>query len=352
MAHVALIVDSDPGRRREFTTRVETLFRDLPRAKTHSAAAGDMMCLWSCGDTAPVSLHRDGDSLAVLIGYAIDDAGQWLTAKELAERWLRPQTNPEAFDGYHVGLVYDAKRGLVTGVDPFGLFPFYFAELGTKEDVVFLASSTPEAISAHPRFRSAIDRAGLAGILFGHGLIDNRPLLAGIRRAPTGHHVRWTKETGCEQVATYHPANRSPSPEESPTDLRRRIGAEFVRAIHRHRPGNAETTMLLSGGLDSRLVAASLVESGIPTRALILGEPDDHEVIAGRSVARQLGLPHEVISTESFRTEFASAAHETVRFGHLSSAPSPDDFADALAVATPPGSFFWSGMMLDWIFDL
>jgi asparagine synthase (glutamine-hydrolysing) len=351
LAHLALAIDCDHTRRREFSGRVQKLFGDLPHATIHTAEAGDLTCVWGCSDNAPVSVHRNADSLAILIGYAIDDAGTWLTAQDLAARWRDPAAASDTFDGYHLGLVYDSRRGLVTGIDPFGLFPLYFAELGAKGDSVLLASSTPEAIAAHPRFCFTIDRLGLAGILFGHGLMDNRALLAGVRRVATGHQLRWTIEKGSDLVETYHPIPSPPPADESPADLRERIGAEFLRAIRRHRPGNSETSMLLSGGLDSRLVAASLVESGIPTRALILGEPGDHEVIAGSSVATQLGLTQQIIPTESSRIDFTSAVRETVRFGHLSSAPSPEDFAEGLALASSPGRYFWSGMLLDRVFQ-
>src|ERR1700679_2100269 len=123
MAHVALVIDRDHTRRREFSGRVQSLFRDLPRARTHTAETGDMLCVWSCSDNAPVSVHRSGDLLAILIGYAIDDAGNWLNAQDLAEQWNNPASSSKAFDGYHLGLVYDATRGLITGIDPFGLFP-------------------------------------------------------------------------------------------------------------------------------------------------------------------------------------------------------------------------------------
>lgn len=351
MAHLALIIDSDHGRRREFTGRVQTLFGDLPRSTTHTADHGDLACIWGCPDKTPVSMHRDGNLLAILLGYAVDDAGHWLTAHDLVERWHDPVSSSNVFDGYHLGFVYDAKRGLVMGIDPFGLFPLYFAELHSGGDRVFLASSTPEAIGTHRCFRPRVDRLGLAGILFGHGLMDNRGLLAGVQRPATGHQVRWTKEKGAEQIETFHPVGSPPPANESPVDLRRRIGAEFLRAIRRHRPGTAQTSMLLSGGLDSRLVAASLVECGIPTSALILGEPEDYEVIAGSAVATQLGLPHQIIPTESTKTDFTEVVRETVRFGHLSSAPSPEDFAEGLALAECTGTYYWSGLLLDWIFQ-
>ena len=170
-------------------------------------------------------------------------------------------------------------------------------------------------------------------------------------RVSTGHHLHWSDERGSEQVEAYRLTGTPQPADESPEEVHRHVSDVFVRAIRRHRPANRDTSLLLSGGLDSRLVAACLVESGISTRAVILGQPDDHEVIAGCSVATQLGMPHDVLSTESMDSQFTGAVCDYVRFGHLSSAPSAEDFAEGLSLAGPTGSFFWSGVPLDWVFQ-
>ena len=135
MAHLALLHDADPARRDQFAAATRSLFAELPGTTTGAATAGPVTCLWVASPTAPIDLHLDGDRLALLIGYAVNDAGTWATGRELADAWL------------------------AEGGDPFGLFPLYHATFPSGAVAI---SSTPEAFPCHPEFRWAIDRPALA----------------------------------------------------------------------------------------------------------------------------------------------------------------------------------------------
>ncbi len=111
MAHLALLHDNDPVRREQFTANVRGLFAELPGTAIGEAHAGPVACLWVAGPRAPISVHRAGDGLAVLAGYAVDDASRWMTAGELADAWLAADAEQHAHDGYHVAVAYDPARG-------------------------------------------------------------------------------------------------------------------------------------------------------------------------------------------------------------------------------------------------
>ncbi len=347
MAHLAILVDDDASARDAFAAAVGRQFADLPNATLFEERSGPLVAIWACGPHTPVSVHREGGVFALLIGHAIDDGGHHLTAGQLAQRWLAPAAEPQLFDGYHVGVVHDPAAGLVAGVDPFGMFPLVFGPVGQSG---FIVSTTPAVFSAHPAFRPRIDRLGLAGILLAHGPLDNRPLLAGIRRLATGHQVRW-RFGQVTEVEAHRLVGTPPPPRETPDETRRRIDHELVTAIRRHRPPTGETSLLLSGGLDSRLVAGILAAEGMPSRALVLGRPDDFEVVAGSAVARALGMPIEVVSTESLDAGFPDRVRKAVRFSHLHSAPGADDFAEGLGSARSTAACFWSGIGFDWVFE-
>ncbi|MEI7782380.1 MAG: hypothetical protein WCJ18_10710, partial [Planctomycetota bacterium] len=196
---------------------------------------------------------------------------------------------------------------------------------------------------------------GLTGILLAHGPLADRPLLAGVRRLQTGHRLRWNAANGSAasvaEVEAYRLVGAPPPAGESPEDTRRRIDHELTAAIRRHRPAADNTAILLSGGMDSRLVAGVLADEGIPSRAVVLGQPDDYEVIAGTAVARTLGMPLEVVSTESIDANFPQRMQDVVRFSHLNAAPGADDLAEGLALGRSKKTFFWSGIALDWVFE-
>lgn len=354
MAHVAIVIDVNRARREQFAARVRELFADLPGTTTHAVCTGDMACLWAAGPRAPVSVWQEQDAFALLLGYAIDDAGRWLTARDLHERSREPARG--ACDGYHAAVTFDPVEGLTVAVDPFCLFPLYHATVGsgTATDRAIVVSSSPEAICAHPLFASRVDRLGLCGILLVHGTLHDRPLLGGIKRLRTGHRLEWNARDGTagpREVEAWRLSATPAEAGESFVDASRRLDHELVTAIRRHRPPGDDTAILLSGGMDSRLVAGVLADEGIPTRAIVLGEPGDFEVQAGTAVADRLGMPAEVLSTETGPDDAPIRVRRAVRFNHLNSAPSLDGFADGLALARSTGTFYWSGILFDWVFE-
>lgn len=347
MAHLAIVIDDDGPRREAFVRRVRSVFTDLPGAVIGDAAAGSLACVWAHGPRAPVSIERAGDAFAILIGYAIDDDGRWIAAADLASRWLGPEQVAGVFDGYHVGMAYDAARGMAAAVDPYGLFPLHH---GTCGDVAIVAT-TPEAFRCHDSFTERVDREGLAGILLVNGPLQDRPLVAGTSRVPRGHRLSWRRGGGLAARAVHVSTGTPPPAGETPADAVRRIDAELSRAIRRHRPACGSTSLMLSGGLDSRLVAGCLADEGVSVRAVTLGQPDDFEVVAGRAVAERLGMPHTVVSQETPVDEFVAFARRFVRFGHLTASPTGDDIGLGLGLSGTPDQFFWSGIMFDWVFE-
>ena len=349
MAHLALLHDADPVRREQFTANVRALFAELPGTTIGEAHAGPVACLWVAGPRAPISVCRAGDGLAVLAGYAVDDDSRWMTARGLADAWLADNAERYAHDGYHVAVAYDPARGLAAGVDPLGFFPLLYAPLAAGGLIV---ATSPQVFLAHPDFRGAIDRVGLAGILLTHGLLNDRPLLAGTKRLATGCRLRALPGRPAEERRIFDMRGSAPPTGESFEEARERIDAELLTAFRRHRPAGDDTLLMLSGGLDSRLVAGCLAELGIPTRAVSFGRPQDYEVIAARAVADRLGLPLEVISTEGSPVEsFVERGRRAARFGHIASGLGGDDFGDGLEAATTRARFHWSGITLDWVFE-
>ena len=127
MAHLALLIDDDGDRRDQFVARMQTLFAALPGATRATARTNNLVCVWAHGPRTPVSVYQEGHSLGILIGYAIDDHGRWISARDLCTRWHERPVADGVFDGYHVGIAFDANRGLVAAVDPLGMFPLHHA---------------------------------------------------------------------------------------------------------------------------------------------------------------------------------------------------------------------------------
>ena len=348
MAHLALLIDVDTDQRQRFVAGIRDLFSELPETVMGEAHAGPVSCLWAAGLKAPIDVHQDDDRLAVLIGYAVDDAGEWVTADQLAASWLAPGGERHAHDGYHVGVAYDRAWGFAAGGDPLGLYPLYHASL---PDGGVIVATTPQAFMCHPRWSGRIDRTGLAGILMAHGLLDDRPLLAGGRRVAAGHRLHMPHHEPLREIEVFRFEDAPPPAGESFSNAVNRIDAELMAAIRRHRAPRDDASLMLSGGLDSRLVAGCLADEGVAVGAVSFGRVRDYEVRAATLVAERLGMPLEIVFAERTSEGFVADARRAARFSHLSLAPSGDDFATGLATAATTAQYSWSGIPLDWVLE-
>jgi hypothetical protein len=237
MAHVAILVADEWSHHDRFAAAMSGLFAGLPGAVAGGVRHGPLACLWACGPTAPIDIHRDGDTVALLVGYALDADGRRMTARDLAHDWLGPEGRPCAYDGYHLGLAFAPDRGLVVGIDPLGMFPLYHAPIGGPGDGV-VAATTPEAIARHPAVAPRINRAALAGVLLVHGPLADRPLLDGCRRLATGLGRMAVRSS----ARLPQPLGNSRRPASRPPGRRRRragTGAASAATIRGATPGSS-----------------------------------------------------------------------------------------------------------------
>jgi Asparagine synthase len=72
------------------------------------------------------------------------------------------------------------------------------------------------------------------------------------------------------------------------------VAAALVDAVAPLREGGKPAELSLTGGKDSRLVAAALVKAGVPVRARTHGFADHPDVVIAAEVARAAGIEHEV----------------------------------------------------------
>jgi hypothetical protein len=72
------------------------------------------------------------------------------------------------------------------------------------------------------------------------------------------------------------------------------VAAALVGAVTLLREAGQPVELSLTGGKDSRLVAAALVKAGVPVRGRTHGFADHPDVVLAAEVARVLGIEHEV----------------------------------------------------------
>jgi asparagine synthase (glutamine-hydrolysing) len=289
MAGFLAVRDPDPDRRLRAVTDAQRLLADRGLPAVGDVTVGDVAVVYATGHGAPL----DAVDGVVLVGDAIEGSRR-LDARGWRATWSGDGTPPPT-DGLHLGIAVDADGTLTVDVDLFGLLPV----LHTTAGDALLVASSPALLRCHPSFRPAIDRAALAALLLTDALVDGDTALRGVRRLPPGHVLRAAPGRAVEERAAWAmpitDALHDVAPQRRLADL---FHEALLDACRRHLPGG-RTAMLLSGGLDSRLLIGTLQLAGIDVDAVTFGTSRDTEARYAGNVARSLGLPHRLIAPES-----------------------------------------------------
>ena len=343
MSHFALTCDPDPMRRGQFVSAARHALALLPGMEVQSVEAGCLAVVWSYGKNTPLSSESCPNAFSLLLGYALTEAGERLNASRILELWTAGSHELDTLDGYFLGVACNSDNALSVMCDPLGLFPVYYSVRGD----VLVVGSSPACCVAHPSCPAVLDVRGLAGILLLNALVDERTLVQGVTRLRFGHCLDWDPEHGVREHEIFRL---------NCVDTWRHLSHEAVlecaeemmrKSLQRHCPPGAETTLLLSGGLDSRVTAAFLSAEKISYKPFTWGRPDDFEMRAAQAVAEKLGLPLVTDDYEPSPEVFVELARRTAQWSAVPGASGDvgdEDGAKGLAATAP---YFWSGMVID-----
>ncbi len=223
-------------------------------------------------------------------------------------------------DGMYAFAIWDApKRRLFLARDPFGVKPLYYVEAG--DGVVFASEPAPLSPCAGP---SAIDMEALQlYFLLGH-IPHPHSIRKGVRKLPPGASYSWEEGRG-RLVESPLPRFSRPRITEmkQAVEVTRAALAESVAA---QMAADVPVGVLLSGGIDSGLLAAAAAKSrkGLKTFSVGFADAPVHdETPHARAVAAALGTVHREGCVAPPDREALSAI--LARFG--------EPFADSSAIA-------------------
>jgi asparagine synthase (glutamine-hydrolysing) len=310
VANLVLVLDPDADRRTRFIA--STRLSPVEGLRSEQCTFDDFCAAWAQERRAPVSRIADAQGIAILWGDAIlPQHATRADASALRTAWADPDSAP-VFDGFHAAAVYDRQLGLCVGTDALGLFPLYY---WSSHGVVLIGSS-PELFRHHPLFRMKLSPAGLVGILLTSHLVDGQTLLEGVRRLAAGALLVSSSGKQPTEIVRYRlPVSRRyfARPFSEHLDILDRV---LSSATSRHVRPEARHTLLLSGGLDSRMLGGYLAPHATGTVALTFGQSSDLEVAAARRVAKALGFPHR--TTDVPFAEYPLCAERQMQWEHLS----------------------------------
>jgi asparagine synthase (glutamine-hydrolysing) len=219
---------------------------------------------------------------------------------------------PESLNGRFHGLLCDRARRTVTLFnDRYGMQRVYWHQ--TNESFYF-AAEAKAILAVRPELRQA-DARGLGEFVSCGCVLENRTLFPGLQILPIAS--AWTFRNGSlEQKKQYFdPRTWEDQTPLAPEPYYQQLREIFSRNLPRYFASSERIGMSLTGGLDSRMIMASLkAEPGsLPCYSFGGMFRDCQDVRIARQVASICRQPHTLIPVgEEFLSRFSHYAERTV----------------------------------------
>ena len=213
------------------------------------------------------------------------------------EAWGVERTLQASVGMFAIALWDRNQRALYLARDRIGEKPLYYGWQGET----FLFGSELKALKAHPDFNAAVDRGALALLLRHNYIPAPHSIWQGIHKLPPGTWLRLAHGQRDAQPQAYwslaEVAERGTAQPFSGSEVEAIDGLEqrLSAAVHGQMMADVPLGALLSGGIDSSLIA-SLMQSNSsrPVRTFTIGfdEKQYDEAAYARAVAAHLGTDH------------------------------------------------------------
>jgi asparagine synthase (glutamine-hydrolysing) len=188
---------------------------------------------------------------------------------------------------FAIALWDSQRRRLVLARDRFGIKPLYYSASGG--DLTFASE-----LRAFPR--GDIDLDALEAFLAFNSIPAPLTIFRGVRKLPAGHLLVWDGgEVRAERFARPAPAAPSDVRADEEAELVEELRARIRDSVRAHLVSDVPVGVLLSGGVDSSLLAAlAAQETPEPLRTFSIGfeERSFDELGDARLVAEQYGTDH------------------------------------------------------------
>lgn len=201
----------------------------------------------------------------------------------------------DKFRGMFSICIYDKKRQKATLIrDRVGTKPLYYY----MDEKAFIFSSEINALRQHPGFKAALSQEGMS-LYFQYGYIASPySIFQSTRKIKPGHYIEYDikqhtlKEEKYWDLASYYQLPKFTLSEAEATEA---LHAVLTQAFSLRMIADVPVGVLLSGGIDSSLVAAILQANAkrpIDTFTIAFSQKEYDESAYARKIAGHLGTRH------------------------------------------------------------
>lgn len=186
-------------------------------------------------------------------GYKFTSSSDTEVAVKAFQEWGVEFTNK--LKGMYAIAVWSQRKGcLHLFRDPLGIKPLYYWQLPNKQGIVF--ASELKTFRNLSEFNALIDKNSLNQFLeFGYSFDDERTIFKGISKLQPGHRIEVKQHSPSKQIRFYKPS-LSTNLEASSADIEEKLFETLSTVVEEHLIADVPVGLLLSGGLDSSLIAA------------------------------------------------------------------------------------------------
>lgn len=315
MANLIGIVDRDQKRRKKYIASVKPELATFSWLEYGEREFGRTTIAWAAVPSAPISSSEtpDGTSCFIL-GNLSKDGEPFINDAERLLQYYQKQGASGIFgqSGYYFSCLLDPSGEVLVGTDLLGLFPIYYY----STDTFLLFSTTPSLFRHFPKFTRELSPHGLAGILLTMHITGGRTIWRGVRRLSAGHMLHWQEGRGAEEKKNRMLEASSTYFGDSYQEHLETFHRLLRKTVHKE-TADRSISVLLSGGLDSRLLAGYLSETRKnDTTAVTFGDRTDYEMNCASRVAKTLKWPQVRIKVDF--TSFPTFARKLVELEQLS----------------------------------
>jgi asparagine synthase (glutamine-hydrolysing) len=195
-------------------------------------------------------------------------------------------------NGPWTAAIWDGRtRRLVIANDRLGLHPLYYSQVAGG----LIFGGGVRGLLAHPSLPRCMDRAAMAQFLTFDHVLGQRTLVKDVHLLPGGSVL--TFHDGRLDLRPYwRPLHPSQYMLRSEEELMAQLLHYLEQAVQRQvqRADGLALGLMLSGGVDSRVLLAYLVQhaGGRPLNSFTWGIPGCNDATYARQVARTLGVPN------------------------------------------------------------